>query len=76
VRDRLLKKAAALGHQLQAGYMPGGNDSAPFISGWTRRFCFSVPLMYSHSQVERISLQDLERLIALLIDWAGTGTEL
>ncbi len=76
VRDRLLKKAAALGHQLQVGFMPGGNDSAPFISGRTRRYCFSVPLMYSHSQVERISLQDLDRLIALLTDWVGTGIEL
>lgn len=76
VRDKLLKKAAALGHQLQYGFMPGGNDSAPFYSGDTRRLCFSVALQYSHSQVERINLLDLERLIALLTDWAGTNVEL
>lgn len=76
VRRKLLDKAAALGHKLQYGYMPGGNDAATFASGTTRVFCFSIALQYSHSQVERISLSDLEQLVALLTDWAGTATEL
>jgi putative aminopeptidase FrvX len=73
MRRALLDKTAALGCDVQYGYMPGGNDASVFEAGGAGVLGFGVPLTYSHSAVERIHLGDLAGLCALLIAWCGTG---
>lgn len=71
-RTKLLDKAHGLGFTLQYGYMPGGNDASVFEASGASVFGFSVPLQYSHSQVERIHLGDLEKLTGLLTAWCSS----
>ena len=71
-RRSLLDKAQGLGFPLQYGYMPGGNDASVFEASGALVFGLAVPLQYSHSQVERIHLGDLEKLTGLLIAWCST----
>lgn len=71
-RSKLLDKAQGLGFPLQYGYMPGGNDASVFEAGGASVFGLSVPLQYSHSQVERIHLGDLEKLTGLLTAWCSS----
>jgi putative aminopeptidase FrvX len=75
-RNALLEKAAGSGITLQYGHMPGGNDASVFEATGARCFGFAVPLQYSHSQVERIHLGDLEQLSKLLAWWCSTAIEL
>ena len=72
-RKRVIKQAEELGFELQTGYMPGGNDAGVFVTQNARLLSFSVAVEYSHSQVERIHLGDLEQLTAFLIAWCRNG---
>lgn len=72
-RRAILGRARELGHELQVGFMPGGNDASVFQDGNALCFAFGVALQYSHSMVERIRLGDLESLCDLLGDWCGAG---
>ncbi len=71
-RKALLEKAASLDFKLQYGYMPGGNDASMFEVFGSRVFGFSVPVVYSHTAAERISMHDLASLIELLCAWSAT----
>lgn len=71
-RRMVLAKLEALGHKVQYGHMPGGNDASVFEDSGARILAFGVPLQYSHSAVERIHLGDLAALAALLEDWCRT----
>ncbi|MCB1215873.1 hypothetical protein KDL44_00655 [bacterium] len=72
--DRLaiMDQARRLGHELQLGFMPGGNDASVFQDGNALCFAFGVALQFSHSMVERISIRDLVNLCELLRDWCGS----
>ncbi len=72
-RRSTLAKLESLGHTLQYGHMPGGNDASVFEDSGARILAFGVPLQYSHSAVERIHLGDLAALTALLEDWCRTA---
>ena len=76
VRQRLLAKVAALGCELQYGFMPGGNDASVFESSGARVFGLTVPVQYSHTAAERIHLGDLARLVTVLTAWCGSPTQL
>lgn len=69
MRRELLRSAAGLGFELQFGFMAGGNDASMFESNGARVFGLSVPVQYSHTNVERIHQGDLEQLIRLIIAW-------
>ncbi|MCC7477601.1 M28 family peptidase [bacterium] len=71
-RRAVLQRLEQLGHSVQFGHMPGGNDASVFEDSGARILAFGVPLMYSHSAVERIHLGDLAALISLLTDWCRT----
>jgi putative aminopeptidase FrvX len=68
-RRALLDKGRELGHALQYGYMPGGNDASTFEDSGAAVFGLGVALAHSHSAVERIHLNDLAGLCALLAAW-------
>ncbi|MCB1187750.1 M20/M25/M40 family metallo-hydrolase [bacterium] len=70
-RQAIIARASELGHALQVGFMPGGNDASVFQDGNALCFAFGVALQYSHSMVERIRLADLVSLCSLLEDWCG-----
>lgn len=72
VRLELLHKAAGLGIELQYGYMAGGNDASQFESSGASVFGLSVCVEYSHTNAERINLQDLAQLTKLITAWCGT----
>ena len=72
-REEVLGKANQLGCKLQYGYMPGGNDAAWYVEYSARVFGLGISVQYSHSNVERAHLGDLEQLSALLADWCRTG---
>jgi len=76
VRRKVLSKASSLGFNLQTGFMPGGNDASVFGASGARLLSFSVPVEYSHSQVERIHTDDLEQLSLFLQAWCKTSLEL
>lgn len=72
-RQALLDAAAKAGLRLQYGHMPGGNDasvweaSAAALGGpQARAYGLGIAVQYSHSNVERAQLGDLDQLIALL----------
>lgn len=73
VRRSLLEKAVGLGFELQYGFMAGGNDSSVFEPAGARVFGLSVPVQYSHTNVERIHLGDLAKLAELIAAWCGTA---
>lgn len=72
VRQQLLRKAAALGIELQYGYMSGGNDASQFEFTAACVFGLSVCVQYSHTNAERINLLDLAQLTKLIAAWCGT----
>jgi putative aminopeptidase FrvX len=71
-RRAIIDRAQGLGHTLQLGFMPGGNDASVFQNGEALCFAFGIALQYSHSMVERIRFSDLEALCNLLGDWCGS----
>jgi putative aminopeptidase FrvX len=72
VRHALLLKAAALGCELQYGYMAGGNDASQAEYTGARVFGLSVCVQYSHTNSERIHLGDLAQLAGLITAWCAT----
>lgn len=70
-RQAIINRATELGHTLQLGFMPGGNDASVFQDGNALCFAFGIALQYSHSMVERIRFSDLEALCDLLGDWCS-----
>ena len=67
-----LARAEQIGVPLQYGYMQGGNDASVFEPSGARVLGLGVPLAYSHSNVERIHMGDLEQLVELLVGWCTT----
>jgi putative aminopeptidase FrvX len=72
VRQELLHMASVLGVDLQYGYMAGGNDASQFEFCGACVFGLSVCVQYSHTNAERINLQDLAQLTRLIVAWCGT----
>jgi putative aminopeptidase FrvX len=72
-RRAVLDKAQGLGIDPQTGYMPGGNDASMFEASGARVFGFSIPVQYSHTNVERVNLLDLAGLVRLITAWCGTA---
>ncbi|MDQ3024030.1 MAG: M20/M25/M40 family metallo-hydrolase [bacterium] len=64
-----LTLAEQIGVPLQYGFMQGGNDASVFEPSGARILGLGVPLAYSHSNVERIHMGDLEQLVELLAGW-------
>ena len=73
-RQAIIDRARELGHGLQLGFMPGGNDASVFQDGKALCFAFGIALQYSHSMVERIRMSDLAALGCLLADWCSAKT--
>jgi putative aminopeptidase FrvX len=77
VRERVLGRALELGYPLQYGHMPGGNDASAWegsaygFSDAAAVFGLGIPVQYSHSNVERAHLGDLEALVELLAAWCA-----
>ncbi|MGC9771959.1 M42 family metallopeptidase [Fervidobacterium islandicum] len=66
VVDIITNLAKEEGIPLQIGVTGGGNDASVFVEKGVPMVALSVPVKYLHSQVEMISLSDLENLIKLL----------
>jgi len=66
-----LQRASGLGVPLQYGFMQGGNDASVFEPTGAQVLGLGVPLAYSHSNVERIHMRDLEQLVELLVGWCA-----
>ncbi|MSU70698.1 MAG: M42 family peptidase [Opitutaceae bacterium] len=78
VFDRLLKAAKKLKipHQLEADPRPTGTDARALQigRGGVATGLISVPLRYMHTPSEVVDLQDVERCVQLLVEFA-TGLE-
>lgn len=63
---RVCSIAESAGIPLQIGATGGGNDASVFFDKGVPVLALSVPVLYLHSQVEMIHIDDLRNLISLL----------
>lgn len=62
----VVKLAQERGIPLQLGITGGGNDASVFVDIGVPMLALSVPVLYLHSQVEMIHIDDLINLVELL----------